>query len=172
MFALLVLGITIAVLAGTLIAAMHADSNNQIQNTALFLANQEADQIVAQYRAMSTPCAPGSCGSFTDISGATVNLNDNLNSAAAGEPIPAPSFSGAGASGYSATAWVGPNCTGSVQSGCQEYELRWNIYTPQVSYTLGGNTQSSAQAAHLICVAAEAVTGVASAPVEVYAAAQ
>ncbi|MGH9489224.1 MAG: type IV pilus modification PilV family protein [Terriglobales bacterium] len=171
LFALLVLGISVAVLAGSLITAMRADDNNQARNTGLYLANQLSEQIVGQYEAMGTPCASGSCGSFTDANGTTVDLNDNLASAPAGQPVPAPDFSTTAQSGYSETVWVGNNCSGAAQSGCQEYDVRWNIYTPSASYALGASSSSSVQLAHLICVAARPYGVVSVAPAEVYAAA-
>lgn len=164
-FALCVLCVGIAFLAGTMGSTIRADANTQVQNAGLFLANQEAEQIVRAFRDFRTPCgvtfvSQKPCGTFVDQRGTTVNLAD-------GGSI---SFAGAGLAGYSELATIGgPNCgNGSGVAGCQEYELRWSIATP--INTISGTQM---QMPHLITVAARAAGGgMQFASVQVYEATQ
>lgn len=165
-FALFVLCVAIAFLAGTMGTTIRADANTQAQNAGRFLANQEAEQIVRAYRAFRTPCginftSQSTCGTFTDQNGTTVNLADGGTT----------SFTGAAPTGYSETVILGgPGCTGGAitKAGCQEYQLRWSILTP--TETINGVVM---QMPHQITVAARAAGGGMNfAPVSVYAATQ
>lgn len=164
-FALFILCVGIAFLAATMGSTIRADANTQAQNAGLFLANQEAEQIVGAFRTFRTPCgvtfvSQKPCGTFVDIRGTTVNLAD-------GGSI---SFASAGLTGYSEVVTIGgPNCgNGNGVAGCQEYELRWTIVTP--INTVSGTQM---QMPHQITVAARAAGGGMNfAPVKVYEATQ
>lgn len=165
-FALLVLCIGIAFLATTMGTTIRADANTQAQNSGLFLANQEAEQIVRAFRTFRTPCGTTftsqlPCGTFVDQLGTTVNLADGGTS----------SFSTSPLAGYNKTVTIGgPNCVGpsSTVAGCQKYELRWSIVTPVI--TLNGTQM---QTPHQVTVAARAAGGgMQFAPVIIYAATQ
>lgn len=175
MFALFILCVSVALLAATMTTAIHADADNQSQNAGLFLANQEAQEIVAAFHALRTPCGASplrACGSFTDSHGATVDLSDTSPQMLdANGNI---DFSKAAASGYSEKVVIGgPQCSpsgASTVAGCQVYDLRWNITTPVLaSLTVGASTASNVQMPHQITVAVRAEGGN-FAPVDVYAA--
>lgn len=176
MFALFILCVTVALLAATMTTAIHADADNQSQNAGLFLANQEAQEIVAAFHALRTPCGVSplnACGSFTDSHGATVDLSDNSPQILdANGNI---DFSKAAESGYNETVVVGGSqCSQAgtnTVAGCQVYDIRWNITTPVLaSLTVGSSTASNVQMPHQITVAVRAEGGGNFAPVDVYAA--
>lgn len=176
MFALFILCVAVALLAATMTTAIHADADNQSQNAGLFLANQEAQEIVAAFHALRTPCGASplsACASFTDSHGVSVDLSDtspqilqldgDIN------------FSSAAVTGYDEKVVVGGSqCSQAgtnTVAGCQVYDIRWNITTPVLSsLTVGANTASNVQLPHQITVGVRAEGGGNFAPVNVHVA--
>lgn len=176
LFALLVLCVSVAVLAATMTTAIHADADNQVQNAGLFLANQEAEEIVTAFHALRTPCGASplsACTSFKDSYNATVDLSDNSPQILASDGDI--DFSQAAETGYSETVVVGgPNCPQTVPAtlaGCQAYDIRWNINTPVLAtLNVGVATASNVQMPHQITVGVRKLEDTTFAPVNVHAA--
>ncbi len=130
MIAMVVLVLALLPLAETLTRTMSSNLHQTQREDAMYLSQQQAEQILQQLQQLKTPCS-GNCPSFTDINSKTVQTNDG----------------GATLTSAGDIDWATCNVTGynEVADGYQTgtpFHVCWNI-----------TTTSGTNAVHLITVA-------------------